>query len=130
MKQFYDYMKRTLLFLLIAISIYGNLAADGTAAAQINLQHKKHGGPRADDPILQPEAFIDYFEQVIIIDGGDDVSYYEVEITSAINGYYELYTLVNGTYDTFDVSSLSAGSHIITITSPLGDIFEGTFQTY
>ena len=106
------------------------MAADGTAAAQINLQHKKLGGPRADDPVVEPEAFIDYFEHVIIIDGGDDVSYYEVEITSAINGYYELYTLVNGTYDTFDVSSLAAGSHIITITSPLGDVYEGTFTTY
>ncbi len=31
---------------------------------------------------------------------------------------------------TFDVSSLAAGSHIITITSPLGDVYEGTFTTY
>lgn len=123
-------MKRLILILLFTVSIYGNLAADGTAAAQINLQHRKHGAPRADNPVVEPEAFIDYFEQVIIIDGGDDVSYYEVEITSAINGYYELYTLVNGTYDTFDVSSLAAGSHIITITSPLGDVYEGTFTTY
>lgn len=123
-------MKRILLFLLLTISIYGNMAADGTTAAQINLQHKKHGGPRADDPAVEPEAFIDYFEHVIIIDGGDDVSYYEVEITSAINGYYELFTLVNGTYDTFDVSSLSAGSHTISITSPFGDVYEGTFTTY
>ena len=114
-------MKRIFLILLFVISIYGNMAADGTAAAQINLQHKKLGGPRADDPVVEPEAFIDYFEHVIIIDGGDDVSYYEVEITSAINGYYEL---------TFDVSSLAAGSHIITITSPLGDVYEGTFTTY
>ena len=123
-------MKRIFLILLFVISIYGNMAADGTAAAQINLQHTKHGGPRADNPVVEPEAFINYFEHVIIIDGGDDVSYYEVEITSAINGYYELYTLVNGTYDTFDVSSLAAGSHIITITSPLGDVYEGTFTTY
>lgn len=123
-------MKRILLFLLLTISIYGNMAADGTTAAQINLQHKKHGGPRADDPVVETEAFIDYFEHVIIIDGGDDVSYYEVEITSAINGYYELFTLVNGTYDTFDVSSLSAGSHTISITSPFGDVYEGTFTTY
>ncbi len=108
-------MKRIFLILLFVISIYGNMAADGTAAAQINLQHKKLGGPRADDPVVEPEAFIDYFEHVIIIDGGDDVSYYEVEITSAI---------------TFDVSSLAAGSHIITITSPLGDVYEGTFTTY
>ena len=120
-------MKRLILILLFTVSIYGNLAADGTAAAQINLQHRKHGAPRADNPVVEPEAFIDYFEQVIIIDGGDDVSYYEVEITSAINGYYELYTLVNGTYDTFDVSSLSAGSHVITITSPFGDVYEGAF---
>ena len=62
-------MKRIFLILLFVISIYGNMAADGTAAAQINLQHKKLGGPRADDPVVEPEAFIDYFEHVIIIDG-------------------------------------------------------------
>ena len=77
-----------------------------------------------------PRVYYDNDTHEIIIDGGGEVSYYEVEITSAINGYYELYTLVNGTYDTFDVSSLSAGSHVITITSPLGNNFEGTFTTY
>lgn len=64
-------MKRIFLILLFTISIYGNMTADGTAAAQISLQHKKHGGPRTDDPVVEPEAFIDYFERVIIIDGGD-----------------------------------------------------------
>lgn len=63
-------MKRLFLILFFTVSIYGNLAADGTAAAQINLQHKKHGVPRGDVPVIDPEAFIDYFEQVIIIDGG------------------------------------------------------------
>lgn len=93
-----------------------------------------------DDPIKnrselpvsidQPRAFYDNDTHEIIIDGGGAVSYYEVEITSAINGYYELYTLVSGTYDTFDVLLLSTGSHIITITSPFGDVYEGTFCTY
>ena len=99
---------------------------------EIVLNNNGSGRDRSQNPTLtdMPRAYYDDDTQVIIIYGGDDVSYYEVEITSAINGYYELYTLVNGTYDTFDVSSLAAGSHIITITSPLGDVYEGTFTTY
>ena len=78
----------------------------------------------------QPSVYYDNDTQEMIIYGGGAVSNYEVEISSAINGCCELYTLVNGTYDTFDVSSLPAGSHIVTITSPLGDVYEGTFYTY
>ena len=95
-----------------------------------------HNGGSVDDRSQNltqtdmPRVYYDNDTHEIIIDGGGEVSYYEVEITSAINGYYELYNLVNGMYDTFDVSSLSAGSHIITITSPLGNIYEGTFTVY
>lgn len=95
-----------------------------------------HNGGSVDDRSQNltqtdmPRVYYDNDTHEIIIDGGGEVSYYEVEITSAINGYYELYTVVNGTYDTFDVSLLSAGSHVITITSPLGNIYEGTFTVY
>lgn len=66
----------------------------------------------------------------IIIDGGGAVSYYDVEITSAVTNMVEISTQVDGTYDTFSVSSLTAGQHVITIESPSGNIYEGTFTTY
>jgi hypothetical protein len=39
----------------------------------------------------------------------------------------ELTTQVDGSYDTFDISSLAPGLHVITIESPSGNIYEGTF---
>ena len=49
----------------------------------------------------------------IIIDGGGVVSYYDVEISSATTNTVEMSTQVSGTYDTFDISSLPTGSHVI-----------------
>ena len=74
--------------------------------------------------------YYDVKTQEIIIDGGGAVSYYDVEISSAPTGTLELMTSVSGTYDTFDISSLSSGSHVITITSSLGNVYEGTFTKY
>ena len=76
-----------------------------------------------------PEAYYDDNPkgQIIIIDGGGAVSYYDVEISSATTGAVEMTTTVSGTYDTFNITSLSAGTHVITIDSPSGNTFEGTF---
>ena len=68
--------------------------------------------------------------QDIIIDGGGAVNYYDVEISSPVTNTVEMTTQVNGTYDSFDISSLPAGSHVITIESPSGNIYEGTFTKY
>ena len=65
----------------------------------------------------------------IIIDGGGAVSYYDVEITSAATNAVEISTQVNGIYDTFSVSSLTPGTHVITIESASGNTYEGTFTT-
>ena len=65
----------------------------------------------------------------IIIDGGGAVSYYDVVITSAATNAVEISTQVNGTYDTFSVSSLPTGTHVITIESASGNTYEGTFTT-
>ena len=75
-----------------------------------------------------PETYYDDSPKapIIIIDGGGSVSYYDVEISSPVTNNVEISTTVNGTYDTFDISSLSTGSHVITIESPSGNIFEGT----
>ena len=79
-----------------------------------------------------PAAFYehDVKTQEIIIDGGGAVSYYDVEISSPVTNTVEISTQVDGTYDTFDISSLPTGSHVITIESPSGNIYEGTFTKY
>ena len=91
-------------------------------------------GDRSGLPISfdMPAVFYehDFKTQEIIIDGGGAVSYYDVEISSTSTGTIELMTSVSGTYDTFDISSLSSGSHVITITSSLGNVYEGTFTKY
>jgi hypothetical protein len=74
--------------------------------------------------------YYDVKTQDIIIDGNGVVSYYDVEISSPVTNTVELSTQVDGTYDTFDISSLAAGPHVITIVSPSGNIYEGTFTTY
>lgn len=92
------------------------------------------GGQRSDLPLNfdMPLAYYYYDgkNQEIIIDGSGVVSYYDVEITSPVTNTVEMSTQVNGTYDTFDISSLPTGSHVITIESPSGNIYEGTFTTY
>ena len=105
------------------------LFADSNVTA-ITLSHK--GGPRGGIPLYadMPQAFYDVKAQEIIIDGGGAVSYYDVEISSPVTNNVEISTTVNGTYDTFDISSLSTGSHVITIESPSGHIYEGTFTVY
>lgn len=79
-----------------------------------------------------PAAFYCYDgkTQEIIIDGSGAVSYYDVEISSPVTNGIEISTQVDGTYDTFDISSLTPGSHVINIESPSGNVFEGTFTTY
>jgi len=66
--------------------------------------------------------------QDIIIDGGGVVSYYDVEISSPVTNTVEMTTQVNGTYDSFDISSLSTGPHVITIESPSGNIQNTCFS--
>ena len=79
-----------------------------------------------------PNAFYVYGPktQDIIIDGNGVVSYYDVEISSPVTNTVEMTTQVNGTFDSFDISSLPTGSHVITIVSPSGNIYEGTFTKY
>lgn len=79
-----------------------------------------------------PAAYYDYSPkgQLIIIDGDGAVSYYDVEISSPVTNNVEISTTVSGTYDTFNISSLSPGTHVITIESPSGNTYEGTFTVY
>ena len=98
----------------------------------ISLEHK--GGHRSDLPLYFDMPLAYYVNgpktQDIIIDGNGVVSYYDVEISSPVTNTVEMTTQVNGTYDSFDISSLPTGSHVITIESPSGNIYEGTFTKY
>ena len=125
-------MKRTTLLVFILLFTAMQLLADGCAKV-IALEHK--GGPRSGNLPTCPDAPQAYYcyndkSQWILIDGHGVVNYYDVEITSPVTNAVELTTQVDGTYDTFDISSLPAGSHVITIESPSGNIYEGTFTSY
>ena len=92
----------------------------------------KGSGPNRDGFPMYfdiPEVFYDDNPKapLIIIDGDGAVSYYDVEISSPVTNYVEISTQVDGTYGTIDITSLPTGTHVITITSPTGNIFEGTF---
>lgn len=81
-------------------------------------------------PADMPDVYYDNDNQEIIIDGQGFVNYYDVEIATAASYVTVLTTQVNGSYDTIDISSLPQGHYIITIESPLGNTFEGYFDTY
>jgi hypothetical protein len=118
--------KIILLFLLLCCSFVG-IYADNE---QIVLRDSGNQHNHFDQPILfdQPDVFLDTDNFAIIIDGGGEVAYYDVEIESMTTWLTVISTQVSGTYDTIDVSSLATGDYIITITSPTGNEFEGFFE--
>lgn len=122
-------MRRILLCLFAMISLisYADVGA-------IVLNPKGSSDDRSGSPLYfdMPLAYYHYDvkTQDIIIDGNGVVSYYDVEISSPVTNIVELSTQVDGTYDTFDISSLATGPHVITIESPSGNIYEGTFTKY
>ena len=113
-------------FLLFLCSL--QLFADNRQ--EVIILHDK-SGPRDGVQMYydMPAAFYCYDAkyQWIVIDGDGVVNYYDVEISSAVTNTVEICTQVDGTYDTFSISSLPTGPHVITITSPSGNVFEGTF---
>ena len=119
------------LFLLILSCVNAiSASAQVRNEKKINIQHVPHGGQHNEFYILadQPDVYYNSGSQVIIIDGGGEVSYYDVEIESMTTWLVVISTQVNGTYDTIDVSSLATGDYIISITSPTGHEFEGYFE--
>ena len=120
-------MKRTFIFLILFLSAMQVLAESSRKV--IVLDNKGGGRSGVQMYYDMPEAYYEYNikTQEITIDGGGVVSYYDVEISSPVTNTVEISTQVDGTYDTFSISSLPAGPHVITITSPSGNVFEGTF---
>jgi len=90
--------------------------------------HDHSGNPIV--PADQPDVYYDSATQSIIIDGTGCVSYYDVEITSLSSWTVHVSTQVSGYYDTIDISSLPQDDYVITIDSPLGNSYEGFFDTY
>ena len=123
---------KIILFSLLICSFSSNTNAftRDEVSIHINIRHVPHGGTHLDNPIPadQPDVYYNLYNQVIIIDGGGEVAYYDVEIESMTTWLTVISTQISGTYDTIDVSSLAAGDYMITITSPTGHEFEGFFQ--
>ena len=119
-------MNRTILTILTVCFSIVYVLADNN---KIVLRDSGHQHNHFDQPVLadQPDVYLDTSNAVIIIDGGGEVTYYDVEITSMMTWYVVISTQVSGYYDTIDVSSLTSGDYIITISSPTGNEFEGEF---
>ena len=120
-----------ILFLSLFVAMCSLTLLADDPVAQINLQHRnKHGHYELPAPADEPDVYYDPNNQEIIIDGLGYVDYYDVEIAAAPSWTVVLTTQVSGSYDTIDVSSLPQGDYLITIESPLGNIYEGYFDTW
>ena len=79
-------------------------------------------------PADQPDVYYDIVAQTLIIDGGGEVTYYDVEIASVTTTLTVISTQVNGYYDTIDISTLPQDEYVITIYSPEDHTYEGFFE--
>lgn len=123
-------MKRIAFFILFSVVFNAVTLADGTP---IVIQNGGAIGDHSGFPMIpadQPDVYYDSTNQCIIIDGSGCVSYYDVEITSLSSWTVYVSTQVSGYYDTIDISSLPQDDYVITIDSPLGNSYEGFFDTY
>ncbi|MBR5170496.1 MAG: hypothetical protein IKW85_08000 [Muribaculaceae bacterium] len=78
-------------------------------------------------PADAPEVNYDSDEMEIIIEADGFASYYNVDIFTMVGTTPILWAVVNGTYDTVDVSSLPADDYRIVIHSSNNNVFEGFF---
>ena len=114
--------------LLFAGQVFAEIPTVLKGEEIIILNPRKIGHLENYIPFDQPDVYLDIDNFSIIIDGGGEVAYYDVEIESMTTWLTVISTQVSGTYDTIDVSSLATGDYIITITSPTGNEFEGEFE--
>ena len=120
-------MKRIILILIVGLLSLSSHAVPRKII--INNGKPQHNHSDIPVPADEPEVYYDSTTQEIIIDGMGFVSYYDVEITSMSTSATVLTTQV-GSYDTIDISSLAADDYLITIDTPLGNTYEGYFDTY
>ena len=123
-------MKRKIIFSTLFVLF--NVLSLNADIYQIGIAHVPRGGSHGAIPIPadEPDVYYDDDAQQVIIDGTGYVSNYDVEITSQSTWDVVVSTSVNGSYDTIDISSLPDDDYIITIDTPLGNTYEGYFQTY
>ena len=116
---------KSILFSILMLFVFFDLSA----VRQIDLHHAGQTPSHSViyPPADQPAVYYDSDNQMLIIDGLGEVSYYEVEIIPLVSNTPVITTQVDGSYDTIDVSSLWSGGFVISIESPTGNIFEGTF---
>ena len=74
-----------------------------------------------------PEVYYDEDTDEIIIVADGFSSYYNVVIIRNTPWQTVISTQVSGYGDTIDISSLSAGSYTIVITSEFNNVFDGQF---
>ena len=119
-----------LALLLMFVCCWANGWAD---EAEINLQYKGNHNThyQLPTPADEPDVYYDNEAQEIIVDGDGTAAYYDIEIASAGTLAVVISTQVGGSYGTIDVSSLPSDHvYVITIYSPTGNTYEGTFDTY
>ena len=114
------------IILLLLLIIPMGMFADSHAI----LVGKSHTGGThffVPNPAEIPDLYFDDETLSLTIDGSGAVSYYEVTITSATTSLTFLYTVVDGDYDTIDISYLPVGdTYVITLTTPGGTDYEGS----
>lgn len=120
-------MKKYLFFICLMFALVSFRSPEKISMNDPSHQHDHFNHPIPAD---MPDVYYYSSTQTVIIDGGGEVNYYDVEIISLATLETEIYTQVNGYYDTIDVSSLPDGDYTIFIYSPTGYTFDGDFAIY
>ena len=121
---------RRLIFILLTMLSVNVFAFTNSDRIILRPDGPQHNHGNIPIPADMPDVYYNNVSQTIIIDGGGEVNYYDVEIISLATLETEIYTQINGYYDTIDVSSLPDGDYTIFIYSPTGYTFDGDFAIY
>lgn len=121
---------RRLIFLLLTVTSVNLFAFTRSDRIVLN-----PSGPQPNHGIIpvpadEPDVYYYNDTRTVIIDGGGEVNYYDIEIISWTTLNTVITTQVSGYYDTIDVSSLPEDEYNIIIYSPTGNIFDGFFEIY
>ena len=112
----------------ILMSFTTLLAYGSPEKIQMNDPNHQHDHLEHYVPADQPDVYYDSDNQTIIVDGGGEVSCYDVEIMSMTTWITVITTQVGGTYDIIDVSTLASDDYLIVITTPNDNEYEGEFS--
>ena len=117
-------MKRFYITILITICGLTAMAQD-----RPDITHQTGGGDRIKFGIVydKPTLTIDNEAQEIIVEGSDS-EYYIVSITHASTQAVILESVIDGVYDIIDMSMLTSGSYIISLTSSQWNTYSWTYE--